>query len=109
MEQRSWLRKMEQFVEGVTITRKDEGDHGEYRAHVPGSPHVARLEWKEQDGAKAAVHTFTPAPLRGLGIASMLVDALVADARAQGFRIVPACPYVAEKFNEHPEWADLRA
>jgi hypothetical protein len=100
---------METILEGLTITRIDEGDHGEYRAHVPGSPHVARLEWNARGGARAAVHTFTPSPLRGQGIAAMLVDALVEDARTLGFKIVPACPYVAARFDEHPEWADLRA
>ena len=37
------------------------------------------------------------------------VDALVSDARAQGFRIVPQCWYVEKKFDENPDWADLRA
>jgi predicted GNAT family acetyltransferase len=34
---------------------------------------------------------------------------MVADARAQGFTIVPQCPYVAAQFRKHPEWADLLA
>jgi hypothetical protein len=38
-----------------------------------------------------------------------LVDAMVADAREQGFKVGPACSYVAAKFDQHPEWADLRA
>ena len=96
-------------MEGVTITRTDEGDHGEYRAHVPGSPHEARLTWILKGEARSADHTFTPSPLRGQGIAAMLVDALVEDARAQGFKIVPKCPYVSAAFERHPEWADLRA
>ena len=37
-----------------------------------------------------------------------LVEALVADAREQGFKIVPACSYVAAKFDENPGWSDLR-
>jgi predicted GNAT family acetyltransferase len=99
----------ERVLEGITIERVDEGERGEYRAHVPGSPHVARLTWLAKDGARVANHTFTPSPLRGQGIAAMLVDALIADARAQGFRIVPACPYVEAAFRRHPEWADLKA
>lgn len=93
----------------MTISRIDQGDRGEYRAHLPGSPHEARLTWVAKGGARVADHTFTPSPLRGQGIAARLVDALIADARAQGFKIVPACPYVETLFARHPEWADLRA
>ncbi|HEX7710311.1 MAG TPA: GNAT family N-acetyltransferase [Sphingomonadaceae bacterium] len=96
-------------MEGLTISRSEQGDRGEYRARLPGSPYEAKLEWIAQDGARAAYHTFTPAPLRGQGIAALLVEAMVADARAQGFKILPHCPYVADKFAEHPEWADVRA
>ena len=47
--------------------------------------------------------------MRGRGIAGQLVRALVEDARAGGFRIVPKCPYVGDWFDRHPEEADLRA
>ena len=47
--------------------------------------------------------------MAGRGVAAKLVEALIADARAEGFRIVPACSYVAAAFARHPEWADLRA
>ncbi len=50
-----------------------------------------------------------PPDIGGQGVAARLVEALVADAREMGFRIEPACSYVAAKFDEHPEWADLRA
>ena len=41
-------------------------------------------------------------------MAARLVEAMVADARTEGFRIVPACSYVEAAFRRHPEWADLR-
>ena len=50
-----------------------------------------------------------PHEARGKGIAAALVDALIADARAEGFRIVPQCSYVEAAFRRHPEWADLLA
>lgn len=45
----------------------------------------------------------------GRGVAARLVDALIADARKFGFRIVPQCSYIDAAFRRHPEWADLRA
>jgi predicted GNAT family acetyltransferase len=50
-----------------------------------------------------------PKSIGGRGIAGLLVDALIADAREEGFRIVPQCWYVAKKFDANPDWADLRA
>jgi len=38
-----------------------------------------------------------------------LVEALIADAREHGWKIVPECSYVAAAFKRHPEWADLLA
>ncbi|MBP1807145.1 GNAT family N-acetyltransferase [Rubellimicrobium aerolatum] len=54
-----------------------------------------------------ADHTFVPEALRGVGLAERLLDALFADAREQGFRIVPACAFVAGQARRHPEWAEL--
>ena len=93
----------------VTITRHDEGTSGEYQAHIEGSDQIGRLTWQERGGARLVDHTLVPPAIGGRGIAGKLVDALIADAREQGFRIVPACSYVAAKFDEHPEWAELRA
>lgn len=41
------------------------------------------------------VHTWTPAALRGRGIAAQLVAAGVAHARERGWRVVGSCSYVA--------------
>jgi predicted GNAT family acetyltransferase len=93
----------------VTITRHENGKSGEYRAHVEGSDHIGRLTWVERNGARVAEHTIVPPAIGGRGIAAQLVDALIDDAREQGFRVKPVCSYVVAKFDEHPEWGDLRA
>ena len=54
-------------------------------------------------------HTGVPPRFEGRGYGSALVERGVADARAKGWRIVPACPFVAVKFHRHPEWADVLA
>ncbi|MET0179719.1 MAG: GNAT family N-acetyltransferase, partial [Novosphingobium sp.] len=56
-----------------------------------------------------ADHTLVPPEIGNRGVAAKLVEALVADARADGNRIVPQCSYVDVAFRRHPEWADLRA
>lgn len=93
----------------VTITQRDNGDKGAYYAHVAGSKIMGRLTWVLEDGVRAADHTIVPPEIGGRGVAAKLVDALIADAREQGFKIRPACSYVERAFDKHPEWADLRA
>ena len=36
-----------------------------------------------------------------------LVEHMIGDARASGFKIVPICPYVLAQFRKHPEWSDV--
>ena len=93
----------------ITITRHETGHQGEYHAHVPGSDVIGRLTWVTRDGNRVAEHTLVPEAIGGRGVAGKLVEALIADAQAQGFRIVPQCSYVAAAFTRHPEWANLRA
>jgi predicted GNAT family acetyltransferase len=95
-------------MEGVTITRHDRGTSGEYVAHIADSDHIGRLTWVMHDGVKVADHTLVPPEIGNRGIAAALVEALVADARSDGFRIRPHCTYVVAAFKRHPEWAVLK-
>ena len=96
-------------MQDVTITRHGNEQAGEYRAHVPGHNETGYLSWVQAGAIRAAEHTVVPPALRGLGIAGQLVDALIADAKAQGFQIRPTCSYVAAAFAKHPEWDVLKA
>ena len=95
--------------DSIEVFREDETSHGAYRADVPGSDRQAVLTWAARGPLRIADHTWVPPEARGKGIAAALVEALVADARELGFRIVPQCSYVEAAFRRHPEWADLRA
>ena len=94
----------------VTITHEGDKQAGEYRAAVEGSKEIGRLTWTAKgENVRAAEHTLVPPPIGGQGVAMKLVEAMIADARKEGFRIRPDCSYVAHKFDENPEWSDLRA
>lgn len=98
-------------MDDVTITTHPapDGQSGEYHAHVPGTDTIGRLTWVRHGDAHVADHTLVPPEIGGRGVAAKLVEALIADARSHGFRIHPACSYVAAQFKRHPEWADLLA
>jgi predicted GNAT family acetyltransferase len=96
-------------METINITRHDAGQTGEYRAHLEGREEIGVLTWVRRGNARVAEHTLVPTAIGGRGVAAKLVAALIEDAREQNFRIVPACSYVAVAFQQHPEWADLKA
>ena len=93
----------------VTITKED-GDarHGRYVARVPGIAAEGEITFtRRRPGVVSADHTGVPEALGGRGIARALLDFMLEDARATGFRIVPLCPFVRAQYARHPEWAAL--
>lgn len=93
----------------ITVERQGDESKGAYVVDLPGVERQAELTWVERGGVRHANHTFVPPEMRGKGVAAKLVEALIADAREQGFRIAPDCSYVEAAFRRNPDWADLRA
>ena len=54
-------------------------------------------------------HTEIAPSLRGRGLGAELVRAALDDVRGSGRTVVPACWYVAQFIDEHPEYRDLLA
>jgi uncharacterized protein len=89
-----------------TITR----EHGETKGRfvIHGGGEVAELTYSITTPTLIiADHTGVPDSFRGTGAGLALVEALVAAARADGFKVVPLCPFVNATRKKHPEWADV--
>ena len=52
-------------------------------------------------------HTETPVKHRSQGIGGALVARAVEDFRADGKKVIPACPFAYREFRQHAAWADL--
>lgn len=92
----------------VQISYEDKDHKGRFVARITGVADEGELTIsKVSDVLVIADGTFVPDTLRGTGTASALVQALIADARAKGYRIVPLCPYVRAQSLKHPEWSDV--
>ena len=76
-----------------------------YEAVVDG--HLSVCEYEIVGDRMIFTHTLVPPELRGRGIAEQLVRAALADARAAGRKVVPACSYVAKFIERHQEYQDL--
>lgn len=92
----------------VEITRELTATKGRYSARVAGVEGEAELTLSRAgDKLVIADHTFAPDSMRGMGVAKALVERLIADARAEGFKIVPLCPYVKAQYQRNPQWSDV--
>lgn len=91
------------------ITHHETRNGGEYRATVEDSEAYGRMTWVQTGDGRLVDHTIVPPEIGGRGIAARLVEAIVADAREQGFKVIPQCSYVVAAFDRHPDWADIRA
>jgi predicted GNAT family acetyltransferase len=70
---------------------------------------LAIANYRLADGAMVFTHTEVPPRLRGRGIASRLIEGALAQARAQGFKVMPRCSFVADYMARHAETRDLLA
>ena len=96
--------------DAIRIERHEEGRRGRYVARLEGVEGEAELVYTRRGaGLISADHTGTPESMRGSGAAQALVLRIIADARAEGFKIVPICPYVQAQARKHPEWSDVIA
>ncbi|WP_424982663.1 GNAT family N-acetyltransferase [Maritalea sp. S77] len=90
----------------IKIDKEDGETRGRYVAIVDG--HEAELTYSRYSKTGIiADHTGVPEALKGKGVGKALVAYLVADARENGFKIVPLCPFVKAQYSRHPEWSDV--
>jgi len=78
-----------------------------YEFDVDGATAIA--VYRPSPGVLTFTHTEVPAALRGQGIGSRMMRAVLDDVRAQGLKVVPRCPFVADFVERNPEFVDLLA
>jgi predicted GNAT family acetyltransferase len=79
-----------------------------FAADIDGA--TAYISYRELGGRILDLdHTFVPVARRGAGIASQLTAHALSFARAEGYRVVPSCPFVAAYIDRHPEYRNLLA
>jgi len=74
---------------------------------VDGS--LCELDYTLDHGVMTITHTGVPEAVGGRGLAGALVRTAMDTARAEGWKVVPACSYAAAWVQRHPEYDDLHA
>jgi predicted GNAT family acetyltransferase len=91
------------------VEREETASAGRYVIHLAPGVDGEMTFRKTGPNTITVDHTGTPPEYRGQGLAQLLMYRLIADAKADGTKIVPLCSYVAAQFRRHPEWAGLLA
>ncbi len=67
------------------------------------------VDYRLSGDTMTITHTGVPASLGGRGIAGELTRFALDTARAQGWKVIPACSYAARYIEKNPEYQDLLA
>lgn len=90
------------------IMLEEEGSKGRYVCRAEG--HEAEMTFSKVGTSQIIIdHTGVPDAFRGQGVGLALVTRAVEDARRNGVKIRPLCPFAAAQFRRHPEWSDVLA
>ncbi len=82
--------------------------NGRYVARIDGIEGETEITFtKRGPNQISADHTGAPDSMKGTGSAAALVTFMIEDARREGIKIIPLCPYVRAQYRRHPEWADV--
>jgi predicted GNAT family acetyltransferase len=97
-------------MSAITIRRKVAGSKRRYVATVECVNGEAETTCSIASPTLViADHTAVPDSKRGQGVARALAERLVADARADGFKVMPLCHFINAERRKHPEWSDVFA
>ena len=90
----------------VPIPVRHEPNQQRFVAALGGD--VAVLQYRLQGQTLDLYHTEVPPAFRGRGIAEQLCRAAFEHAKANGWRVIPSCPYISSTYlQRHPEYAPL--
>lgn len=92
----------------INIKREEGETGGRYVTIVNG--HEAEMTWSKAGTSRIIIdHTGVPKELGGLGVGTALVERAVEDARRDGIKIIPLCPFAKAQIEKHTEWQDVLA
>lgn len=67
--------------------------------------YIAKIDYIiADDGVIVLTRTDVPAPLRGEGVGSKLIELTLEDIEKNALKVIPQCSFVADFIRKHPEW-----
>ena len=92
----------------IKITREDGPTGGRYVAIVNG--YEAEMTYSRAGSTRIIIdHTGVPRELGSMGVGKALVLRAVEDARKDGIKIIPLCPFAKAQIEKNEDWQDVLA
>ena len=89
------------------ISVVDAKERSRYEALDADGNLMGFVDYKLYPGVITFLHAETLPDFRGRGVAGRIATRSLGDARTDGLRVKPACPFYQEYLAEHTEYADL--
>ena len=84
------------------------GENRFYLADEQGNEAGEITYYPSDDNTLTVDHTFVSDEYRGHNYAAKLVKAVVQQAREEGKKIIPVCPYVKKELDRREEYKDMQ-
>ncbi|CPR12772.1 acetyltransferase [Mycobacterium bohemicum DSM 44277] len=86
----------------TTVTTED----GKYTIAVDGKT-VGLADFADRENQRVFYHTEIDPAYGGRGLATILIEEALNEARSEGKRVVPVCSMVVTVLKRHPEFDDI--
>lgn len=89
------------------MTSEIRDNQQEHRFEIVVDGHLGAAYYTREAGVITFTHTDVAKELGGRGIGTMLAKYGLDQARAEGLKVVPLCPFIAAYIKRHPEYQVL--
>ena len=79
----------------------------QHRYELAVDGHIAATYYEIDGNIITFVHTEVPPELGGKGIGSKLIRGALDQVRAEGFKVIPQCPFVKAFIDKNADYQDL--
>ena len=83
----------------------DNPEETRFETQVDG--HIAFVSYLRRGDTMFFTHTEVPKELEGRGLGSALAKAVLERARAEHWKVVARCPFIAKYVERHPEYQSV--
>jgi predicted GNAT family acetyltransferase len=93
--------------EHANVTVTDNPEQNRYEAADESGVVAGFAAYEQREGLLIFTHTKVDDAFEGQGIGSELARGALDHARDTGLQVRPACPFVSDFIDKHPEYQDL--